>query len=212
MLILHAVGEERQRQHVDRSIDEERVCAEDLPEWAGECRPRNEETTKGGDLKEGYQAATQLLVMTGARRNIREDRRDARGGGCPLKEARGDQERDGECEGGDEYGDEPEERPEQHDGLPADVIRHDPEDRRACEFGDIEGERDRRHVGGRDGDRAAIPKEGGPEDEEGARGARGRPQDQGPEEERAHRTSHPLHDSGSVYSPHAEQCCPELSL
>ena len=128
-MVLYSVGEEGEREHIDRAVDEEGDLAEDLVERPRERRASNEESAERCNFEERHHAAAQALVVARLRRHIAEDRRDARRRRRTLKEPRGDEQRDRERERRDQHRNKAEERTEKHHRLPTDLVGEHPEDR-----------------------------------------------------------------------------------
>ena len=78
VLILHAVGEEEQREYVDHTVHRKGCRSEDRPEWAGQRGSRDEESAECCHFEEGDNTATEFCVMARLRRHVRKDGRNAR--------------------------------------------------------------------------------------------------------------------------------------
>ena len=73
MLIFHAVGEEEEGEHVDRTVHGKGRWSKDRPEWTGQRGSRDEESAECRNFKEGDDATTERRVVTRLRRDVRKD-------------------------------------------------------------------------------------------------------------------------------------------
>ena len=78
MFIFHAVGEEGERKQIDATVNGECANRKEIPERPGKRCARDKEATERRNFKKRDDATAQFGIVAGLRRDVGEDRRNAR--------------------------------------------------------------------------------------------------------------------------------------